>query len=222
MLEKFKTLMKPQLAFLLIATIVAFGFTGCKSQKKIARQQAEAERLAKIEQAKKDLLMIINDQGGWTIEQKEKKVADIKALNLSDDEVDALIIEAEKAIERQKQALKLLEEERLRKEREDAESRKVDEQKFSKIEDYFDAIASARTADQANSMITDALKFFATPDVPVLIIIFMDGNDKDYDRPTNIRRYLEYLKDQGKNLNKVHNIQYDANGKITELELIKL
>jgi hypothetical protein len=50
----------------------------------------------------------------------------------------------------------------------------------------------------------------------------MEGETKDYDRPTTIRRYLEYLKDQKKNMNAVHNIQYDASGKITELELIKL
>lgn len=211
-----------RLAYLLVVAMIAVGFSGCKSQKKIAARQAAAERLAAIEQAKQDLLMIINDQGDMTIAQKERKVADIKAMNLNDGEVDVLIIEAEKAIDRLKLEQKRLEEERLRKEREAAEARKLDEQKFSKIEDYFDAISAARTVDIANSRINEALKFFASPDVPVLIIVFMDGSIKDYDRPTTIRRYLEYLKDQTKNLNKVHNIQYDANGKITELELIKM
>ncbi len=211
-----------RLAYLLVVAMIAVGFSGCKSQKKIAARQAAAERLATIEQAKQDLLMIINDQGDMTIAQKERKVADIKAMNLNDGEVDVLIIEAEKAIDRLKLEQKRLEEERLRKEREAAEARRLDEQKFSKIEDYFDAISAARTVDIANSRINEALKFFASPDVPVLIIVFMDGSIKDYDRPTTIRRYLEYLKDQTKNLNKVHNIQYDANGKITELELIKM
>lgn len=211
-----------RLVYLLVVAVIAVGFSGCKSQKKIAAQKAAAERLAMIEQAKQDLLMIINDQGEWTIAQKESKVAEIKAMNLNDDEVDALIVEAEKAIERLKLEEKRSEEERLRKEREAAQSRMLEEQKFSKIEDYFDAIAAASTVDIANSRINEALKFFASPDVPVLIIVFMDGDIKDYDRPTTIKRYLEYLKDQGKDLNKVHNIQYDANGKITELELIKM
>jgi predicted RNA-binding protein with RPS1 domain len=218
----FKNRMMLRLAYLLVVVMIAAGFSGCKSQKKIAARQAAAERLAAIEQAKQDLLMIINDQGDMSIAQKERKVADINAMNLNDDEVDALIIEAEKAIDKLKLEQKRLEEERLKKEREAAEARRLDEQKFSKIEDYFDAISAARTVDVANSRINEALKFFASPDVPVLIIVFMDGSIKDYDRPTTIRRYLEYLKDQSKNLNKVHNIQYDANGKITELELIKM
>jgi hypothetical protein len=211
-----------RLVYLLVVAVIAVGFSGCKSQKKIAAQKAAAERLAMIEQAKKDLLMIINDEGEMTVAQKENKVAEIKAMNLNDDEVDALIVEAEKAIERLKLEEKRLEEERMRKEREAAQSRMLEEQKFSKIEDYFDAIAAAGSVDIANSRINEALKFFASPDVPVLIIVFMDGDIKDYDRPTTIKRYLEYLKDQGKDLNKVHNIQYDANGKITELELIKM
>jgi predicted RNA-binding protein with RPS1 domain len=218
----FKNRMMLRLAYLLVVVMIAAGFSGCKSQKKIAARQAAAERLAAIEQAKQDLLMIINDQGDMSIAQKERKVADINAMNLNDDEVDALIIEAEKAIDKLKLEQKRLEEERLKKEREAAEARRLDEQKFSKIEDYFDAISAARTVDVANSRINEALKFFASPDVPVLIIVFMDGSIKDYDRPTTIGRYLEYLKDQSKNLNKVHNIQYDANGKITELELIKM
>ncbi|MBE0639114.1 MAG: hypothetical protein IH598_11390 [Bacteroidales bacterium] len=211
----------PRLVLLLIVAIVGVGFSGCQSQKKIAKQKAAEELAAKIEQAKKDLLMIINDQGDMTIPQKEKKVADIKAMNLNNNEVDALIVEAEKAIERQKAELKRLEEERLRKEQEAAAAQQLEEQKFDKIEDYLDAIASANTVDLANTRISDALKFFASPDVPVLIIVFMDSDIKDYDKPTTIKRYLEYLKDQGKNPNRVHNIQYDANGKITELELIK-
>jgi hypothetical protein len=211
-----------RLVYLLVVAVIAVGFSGCKSQKKIAAQQAAAERLAMIEQAKKDLLMIINDEGEMTVAQKENKVAEIKAMNLNDDEVDALIVEAEKAIERLKLEEKRREDERLRKEREAAQSRMLEEQKFGKIEDYFDAIAAAGSVDIANSRINEALKFFASPDVPVLIIVFMDGDIKDYDRPTTIKRYLEYLKDQGKDLNKVHNIQYDANGKITELELIKM
>lgn len=222
MLARIKNLMSIRLVFLLIAVMLAAGFTGCQSKKKLAKQQAAKELADKVEKAKKDLLMVINDQGAMTVSQKEKIVADVKALNLNNAEVDALIIEAEKAIERHKLELQKQEEDRLRKEKEAQDAKKLDEQKFSKIEDYFDAIATASTPDIANMRINDALKFFASPDAPVLVIIFMEGDIKDYDRPTTIRRYLEYLKDQKKNMNAVHNIQYDANGKITELELIKM
>ena len=62
---------------------------------------------------------------------------------------------------------------------------------------------------------------FASDETPVLIVISESGGIKDYDRPTTIKQYLEYLKDTGKNVNRIGNIQYDSAGKITELELIK-
>jgi hypothetical protein len=201
-----------------LAVAIAGGFGGCKSQKKIAAEKAAAERAAKIEQAKQDLLMVINDQGDMLLETKEDKVKEIKGMNLQDPEVDALIIKAEEVIAGEKARLKQLEEERIRKER---EARQTEEQKFSKIEDLFDEIANTKSMQMANTRINEALRFFASPDIPVLVIVYMDGGTKDYDRPTTIKKYLEYLKDQGKNVNRIHNVQFDANGKITELELIK-
>jgi len=55
----------------------------------------------------------------------------------------------------------------------------------------------------------------------VLIVISEENGQKDYDRPTTIRDYLNYLKDQKKNFNKISNIQFDGSGRITELELTK-
>jgi hypothetical protein len=131
--------------------------------------------------------------------------------------VDALIAEAEKAIARQRS-----EEQRIRAEQQRREQeRKEQEMKYQKIEDYFDAIANDRSMQMADTHINDALRFFASPDVPVLIIIYMEGNMKDYDKPTTIKKYLEYIKDQGKNLNEIYNVVFDKNGKITEIELIK-
>ena len=75
-----------------------------------------------------------------------------------------------------------------------------------------------RSEDQE---IGEALKLFAGPDTPVLIIISQEGDMTDYDRPTTAKKYLEYLKDQKKNLNEIGNIEYDDNGKIKLLELIK-
>jgi hypothetical protein len=57
--------------------------------------------------------------------------------------------------------------------------------------------------------------------VPVLIIISQAGGFNDYDRPTTIGKYLDYLKDQKVYTNTIEQVKYDSNGKITELELIK-
>ncbi len=201
-----------------LASLITLSLGSCKSQKKIAAQKAAQERAEKIEEARQDLLQIINDQGNIPTDQKEATVSKIKGWDLQDPEVDALIIRAEEIIAAEKAEKKRLEEERRRKE---LEAQQQEEQKFSKIEDLFESVANSRSMEMANTRINETLRFFASPDAPVLIIVFMDGSIKDYDRPTTIRRYLEYIKDQGKNLNKIHNVQFDANGKITELELIK-
>lgn len=218
MINKSKNFLMP-VFLLLLAGTVALGFAGCKSQKRITAERLAAERAEQIEQAKQDLLKIINDQGDMTLDEKEDKVSEIKGMNLGDPEVDALVERAEETISEERARLRKLEEEKRRKK---IEEQQMEEQRFSKIEDYFDAIAGSKSMEMANTRINEALKFFASPDVPVLIIIYKEGNLKDYDKPTTIRKYLEWIKDQGKNVNKIHNVQFDANGKITELELIKM
>ena len=69
--------------------------------------------------------------------------------------------------------------------------------------------------------IAEALKLFASPDVPVLIIVYHVGDIIDYDAPTTAEKYLNYIKDQKKVAVGIYNIKYDSNNKITELELIK-
>jgi hypothetical protein len=90
-----------------------------------------------------------------------------------------------------------------------------------RLGEYFNAISSSGNAASANSSINEALALFASPDTPVLIVISESGGQKDYDRPTTIKDYLNYLKDQKKNINKISNLQFDSSGKITELELRK-
>lgn len=87
---------------------------------------------------------------------------------------------------------------------------------------YFNGISSANSAAAADNSISEAKNMFANATVPVLIIIHesSDGT-KDYDEPTNIKDYLNYLKDQGKNLNRIYNFKSNSQGKITELELIR-
>ncbi len=207
---------------ILLAATIAGGFAGCTSKKKIARQKAAAERTSTIEKAKTDLLAIINDNGKMSISAKEAKVAEIKALNLQDPEVDELILRAVDAINKQKKELQRLEEEKIKKQKaEEAEKATVAEQKYEKIDDYLESVVDSKSLDLANSRISETLKFFASPEVPVLIIIYQEADMKDYDRPTTIKKYLEYLKDQKKNPNKVNDVKYNDNGKITELELLK-
>ncbi len=91
----------------------------------------------------------------------------------------------------------------------------------AKLSQYFDAIASSSNVTSANISINEALSLFASPETPVLIVISESGGRKDYDRPTTIKDYLNYLKDQKKNINAVSDLKIESSGKITEVELRK-
>ena len=90
-----------------------------------------------------------------------------------------------------------------------------------KLSEYFDAIANSDNVASANSSINEALAMFASAETPVLIVISEEAGKKDYDRPTTIKAYLNYLKDQKKNINDIENLKVDGSGKITEVELKK-
>lgn len=121
------------------------------------------------------------------------------------------------------------EEEQKRKEAEEAAGREGETRQNemmtnapkAKLNQYFNAIASSGNVASANSSINEALTLFASPETPVLIVISEEGGQKDYDRPTTIREYLNYLKDQKKSINSISNLQFDNSGKITEVELRK-
>lgn len=122
--------------------------------------------------------------------------------------------EARLAKEREEK-LKREEAERLRKEE---EAKKAP---YIKLENSFNQIAGAGSVEAANKSIQEALTLFSSPDAPLLIVISKEGENKDYDKPTTIQKYLEYLKDQKKNLNTLTNLVFDDNGKIKEVELRK-
>ncbi len=196
---------------LMLALSLGSGVAGCKSKKKLAREQAAAEYARNVETARQDLLSIINDEGNMSLQQKESKLQRVKDMNINEPEILALIRDAEEVIAAEKEALRKKEEE---------EKKKAEATSLS-LGDYFALVAGASGVEQANMKINEALKLFASPDSPVLIIISQEGDLKDYDRPTTAKKYLEYLKDQKKNLNEIGNIEYDADGKIKMLELIK-
>lgn len=197
---------------ILIALLVSVGMGGCKSQKKLAREQAAAEYAQKVEQARKNLAAIINDDGSMTIEEKERLLRETKAMNLNEPEILSMIQEAEDVIAAEK-----AEAERLRRET----AKKTELSVSEKLDKYFREIAFAPTVDVANQKISEAVNMFASPQTPVLIIISREGDIVDYDRPTTISKYLNYLKDQKKITNAIENVGTDENGKIVELELIK-
>jgi hypothetical protein len=94
----------------------------------------------------------------------------------------------------------------------------------AKLETNFQAIADAAKSGnltQAAALIKSTLPLFVSDDTPVLIIISKDGPEPDYDKPTTIKRYLDFLKDQKANRNAVDSYLLDNNGKIKELDLIK-
>lgn len=208
------------LLVMMLAAITLGGTTSCKSKKKLAKEQAAAEYASRVDQAKKDLNAILTDQNSWSMSEKEQRFATIKSWNLQDEEVLKLIDQVEDKLARDRaSAQRKAEEERLRKAEE--ERNKAAASKYSVLENYFMSIAAAPDVNLANEKIYQALQLFATPDVPVLIIISQAGGFNDYDRPTTIRKYLDYLKDQKTFGSKVEQVKYDSGGKITELELIK-
>jgi len=97
--------------------------------------------------------------------------------------------------------------------------RSAEEVAVEKLENYFNAVAAAGNPTLANASIQEILGMFSNQEIPVLIVIHEEGGIKDYDEPTTIKKYLDYLKDTKKNLNYIADIRLGAGGKVTELEL---
>ena len=199
---------------LLAAFITLGGTTSCKSKKRLAKEAAEAEYKSRVDQATKDLNAILDDETLWSLEEKEARVQTIKDWNLQNAEVDDLLYQVEKKLARER-AQKDEEERRAAEEREKANAADV------VLGRNFNSIANASSVSQANRVINETLGMFESPNTPVLIIIKQNAGFNDYDRPTTIEKYLNYVKDQKKATEKVHEIKYNSNGKINEIELIK-
>ena len=213
------------LMMLMLVIAMSVGMTSCNSQKKLLAR----ERAAKIEQAKVRLQSLLDDKSTLTLDQKYAELNAVKALNINDKDVDNLIAKVETKLNNDRDLIRKRAEDE-QKTRDAEERRRQDEARnvskagdprFVKLNEAFNTITQSSSADVANQKILEALLLFANPEVPVLIIVSQNGAAKDYDRPTTAKRYLEYLKDQKRNVNQIENMVLDANGKITELELIK-
>jgi hypothetical protein len=198
---------------------LAGGMGACKSKKKLAKEKEAKEYAAKVNTAKTTLHDILNDNTAMSLAEKEAAVKSIRAQNLNDPEIDELLRQADAKIANEKAELKKKATEGQNTGQEGAA--KKDAVAGASLTNYFASIASATSASQANTQIVEALKLFTSPDALVLIIISKSGDKVDYDRPTTIKNYLNYLKDTRNNINKVDKITYDNNGKIKELELLK-
>lgn len=93
--------------------------------------------------------------------------------------------------------------------------------KTERLETYFSRVASGGNTAASTANINEALGMFSNASVPVLIIIYYSDGTTDYDEPTTIKRYFEYLKDTGNNKAKVEEMVLDDYGKIKELVLKK-
>jgi hypothetical protein len=199
--------------FLMIGGLV-FSTTACKSKKKLAQEAAAKEYADKVDKAKAELQSILDDNGTMPLAEMERRLNDIKSQNLNDPGVNALIKQVEDKIAKEKARLKLLEEQKH-------VEKKNENVGYGYINDYFRQIAYTKDLNEANLKIQEALKLYANKDVPVLIIISQADGITDYDKPTTIDKYLNFVKDQKKYSNDVYNVKFDSYGQITELELIK-
>lgn len=213
---------------LIIGTLI-FGtaaMTGCKKKKELAAAQAaEAQRLAdQIQEATKILNGILADNTLDNVDANYQKLQKVKDMNLEDPGVLNLIIEVQDKLAADKKAY----DELMEKKKAEAEALRIAEAAKMKIENdkkllnqHFEALTGQKDYTKANTIIGNTLPMFSNDDVPVLIIIAQDGDVTDYDKPTTIKEYLNYLKDRKAYKAEVDALTYDANGKISELILRK-
>lgn len=126
-----------------------------------------------------------------------------------------------KRMEEEEARKRAAEEARAKAEAEEAQRKAAAATPAARLDQYFNAIAASGNSASANGSISEALTLFSSAQTPVLIVISEENGAKDYDKPTNIQDYLNYLKDQKKNLNTITDLKFDTAGKITEVELTR-
>lgn len=182
-----------------------------KAQQKIRTLQAEQEkvRVQKVDAARARLYDMLLNKEGKTADQLEAELAGIKAQQLHDAEIDELIGRVEKKITDMRSSVS---------------GTGLNLPVRTQIENAFNSIASYASGgnlSQADATIEKILKLFSSDDAPVLIIISREGSIVDYDKPTTIRRYLNFIKDTKASKNDIDAIMTDATGKVKGLDLIK-
>jgi hypothetical protein len=204
---------------LLIIGALITGSSGCSSKKKAGKTAEvttvhdDADQLLK---AKGQLLEIINDDGSIPLETKEATLREIKSRHFEDAEINDLIRLADQKIKAEKDRL-LQSQQAIPQEVAETETANTKDILFG----FFNDLVENKNYQNSEVYINQALKMFVSESVPVLIIISQEGAMVDYDEPTTIRKYLEYLDDTKNNSNRINSIKVNPEGLITELELIK-
>ncbi len=201
------------LFILLLCLTIALSSGGCKSKQKLADQNALEIKAENAAKAKALLTSILNDDGKMTLAEKEQRYNQAKGIGSDDPEVLDLMAQVEAQLNRERSSEPMI------------NQPEVVIEKPSSLHDnisaLFGSVASANSTGNANNLIDSGLDLFSSPNALVLIIISKSGDIKDYDEPTTISKYLNYLKDQKANPNKIFDMVLDDSGKIKELELIK-
>lgn len=179
-----------------------------KAQQKLKRVSADKEkrRMERIDAAKAKLLDLLLNKDNKSASDMQYELDKIKAdtKDLYSDEINELIARVEKKIEEMRSSVNI--------------------PLKTQLEKNFQGIAEASksgNASQVSTLIKKTLELFSAPEAPVLIIISREGSIVDYDKPTTIKRYLDFLRDQKANKNAVDSYLLDQSEKIKELDLIK-
>lgn len=212
------TVLKRFSKILLIAILMAgtAGMTGCKKKKELAAAEAAAAaQLAEdIAKATEMLEGILSDNTLDHVDENEATLEMVKSMNLQDPGVLNLIVKVEEKLESDRAALEVA--------RLEAEQKKAQASTDNILNKQFAALTGEQDYEKSNNIINNILPMFASPEVPVLVIISEENGMKDYDKPTTIEKYLNYLKDRKAYKAEVENIVYEDSGKIKELELRKI
>jgi len=180
-----------------------------EAQQKLKSVLAEEEKVKaqKADVARAALYDLLLNKDNKSADELERDLNKIKSQNLDDGEIQELIERLENKIKDMRTYGA-------------AGSLPVKTQ----LENAFMSIANAASAGnltQAEATISKTLQLFSSGDAPVLIIISREGSIVDYDKPTTISRYLNFIKDTKASKNAIDAIMTDANGKIKGLDLIK-
>jgi len=169
---------------------------------KNAFAERDKQKQEQVDAARAELLDMLQNKDEKSADELEAELSKIKALNLGNKDINDLIAKVEQMIAGMR-------------------THKTVPLK-NQIENAFQGIADASksgNSSQVMSLTRSTLQLFSSDDAPVLIIISREG--PDYDKPTNIKLYLEFLRDQKASRNAVDSYMFDSEGKIKELDLIK-
>ncbi len=211
---------RSNLVLLFFCLAVMLGSIGCKNQQKIAEEQGLKIRTENNEKVKSILTSILNDDGKMTLEQKEVLFKQAKSIGSEDPEVMDLMAQVQNQLDRERDSKPLAAEPEVVMET-NTEPTPASSSLMEQVSGLFNGVAEACSMSGAKQLINNSSGLFASPETSVLIVIGKSGDIKDYDEPTTISKYLNYLKDQKSNPNQISNLVLDDNGKIKEVELIK-